>query len=304
MRSGEIFTAKEEKMKKIWLVSNSYLESKKHELLHSDLIKNAKEFDIELIIIESEDYAKIYANPPTNEGKPDLVLFWDKDVKFAKFLELQGIKLINSAKAIDICDDKSKTYLSLVNKGIKMPKTIISPLIYFKVDWQGKKFIKDAINYLNFPMVVKECYGSFGNQVYLVNNEKDLIDLLNSLGTIPFILQEFIESSKGRDIRVFTLGGKVICSIHRESKDGDFRSNLTLGASMQHIDCPESFKEMAEIVSRELGLDYAGLDLMFGKDGEPILCEVNSNAHYINAQNISKIDIGKQYLDYANSKIY
>ncbi len=285
-------------MKKIWLVSNSYLESKKHELLHDDLMKNAKDMGIELIDVKSEDYARIYADPSKHIKDIDAVIYWDKDIKFAEFLERMGLKVINSSRAIDVCDDKSKTYLNLVNKGIKMPKTIISPLIYFKIDWTGRQFIKDAIDYLKFPMVVKECYGSFGNQVYLVNDEKELIAKLNSLGTIPFILQEYVSTSRGKDIRVYTLGGEVICSILRQSDDGDFRSNLTLGGSMQKIDCPDEYKKMAIKVSEILGLDYAGLDIMFGENDEPILCEVNSNAHYINAMSITNINIGRLYLEH------
>ncbi|NCB06113.1 MAG: RimK family alpha-L-glutamate ligase, partial [Clostridia bacterium] len=37
--------------------------------------------------------------------------------------------------------------------------------------------------------------------------------------------------------------------------------------------------EMAVTATRLLGLDFAGVDVLFGKDG-PILCEVNSNAHF------------------------
>ncbi len=65
----------------------------------------------------------------------------------------------------------------------------------------------------------------------------------------------------------------------RQSTDGDFRSNLTLGGSMAPYSPTRAESELAIRATQLLGLDFAGVDVLFGKDG-PLLCEVNSNAHF------------------------
>ena len=41
----------------------------------------------------------------------------------------------------------------------------------------------------------------------------------------------------------------------------------------------ESERALAVRAAETLGLDFAGVDVLFGKDG-PLICEVNSNAHF------------------------
>ena len=68
----------------------------------------------------------------------------------------------------------------------------------------------------------------FGQQVYLIQNENELIELVKKLKHKPFILQEFIENSRGRDIRINVVGDKVIAAMKRTSEH-DFRANMTNG---------------------------------------------------------------------------
>ena len=65
----------------------------------------------------------------------------------------------------------------------------------------------------------------------------------------------------------------------RQSTDGDFRSNLTRGGSMAPYSPTRAEAELAVAATELLGLDFAGVDVLFGRDG-PLLCEVNSNAHF------------------------
>ena len=87
----------------------------------------------------------------------------------------------------------------------------------------------------------------------------------------------------GRDIRLQVVGDKVIAAMLRENKD-DFRANLTNGGSATDYTDKVSaaWKQMALDACRVLNLDFAGVDILFGPDGEPVLCEVNSNAHFKN----------------------
>ena len=91
-----------------------------------------------------------------------------------------------------------------------MPKTIFPPFTYEGIERQNfNAFIKIG-QVLGYPLVVKEAYGSFGQQVYLIEDENELIELIKKLKHKPFILQEFIEKSRGRDIRINVVGDKSL----------------------------------------------------------------------------------------------
>ena len=82
----------------------------------------------------------------------DFAVFLDKDVHLSHMLEKSGIRLFNTAQAIEVCDDKMRTYINLVGKGVKMPLTISSPLMYRQCD---DDFINSVEEKIPYPIVVK-----------------------------------------------------------------------------------------------------------------------------------------------------
>ena len=102
----------------------------------------------------------------------DTVLFWDKDVRLARALQHIGVKVENLPDAIALCDDKSATHLALSAAAVPMPRTLVAPMAYTEVTQEVKTFLERAKQQLGFPMVVKECFGSLGGQVYLAENGK------------------------------------------------------------------------------------------------------------------------------------
>ena len=229
--------------------------------------------------------------------KPDFVLFWDKDIRLASHLESMGMKLYNPSHAIAVSDDKTLTYQTLVGKGINMPKTIIAPMIYegsLASDLNLYNYIQQEIK---FPMIVKEAFGSFGEQVYMVNNTEELLEKVRTIGAKPHLYQEFVHSSFGRDIRLNVVGDRVVaCMLRKSSKD--FRSNISAGGKMESFSPTKEQSELAVKSVKLIGADFAGVDLLFGKDEEPILCEINSNAHMENIYNCTGIDVTDYIIDY------
>ena len=100
-------------------------------------------------------------------------------------------------------------------------------------------------------------------------------------------------------MRLQVVGDKVIAAMLRENKE-DFRANLTNGGSATDHTAAvkDSFKKMAVDACRVLGLDFAGVDILFGEEGEPILCEVNSNAHFKNLYDCTGINAAEEILKY------
>ncbi len=125
-------------------------------------------------------------------GEQDFILFWDKDVRLAKNLEVCGYSVINCSEAIRICDDKSLTHLILADYGIPSIRTIASPMTFGRPYEDAAEGIAEKIG---FPMVVKDCFGSFGEQVRLLNDMDGLLKEMK--GGTPKIFQEFIDCGGG-----------------------------------------------------------------------------------------------------------
>ena len=226
-------------------------------------------------------------------AKYDFVLYLDKDEYVAAMLEKAGMKLFDSAEAIRLCDNKMLTYIALSNAGIKMPKTISAPLNYVGSD--DDSFIKKVAEELPFPFVAKDNYGSLGKEVYLINNYGELVEFEKNHKFGAHLYQELIESSKGHDFRIIVIDGKVVASMKRCNDNGDFRSNVAQGGHGELIDLPASFKEVAEKAAKILKLDYCGVDLLDDENGNPVLCEVNSNAFLQEIEKITEKNIAGVY---------
>ena len=209
----------------------------------------------------------------------DFVLFWDKDVQLALLLEQLGMRLFNRAESILRCDDKALTYLSLREHGIPMPRTVIAPKTFPNIGYTSLDFVEDIATRLGLPLVLKECFGSFGQQVYLLSTLEELKAKVRSLAGTPMLFQQPVAESFGRDVRVNVVGNRVVACMLRKSTDGDFRSNLSRGGAMEPYTPTDAEAALALRAVDLLGLDFAGVDVLFGHDG-PVLCEVNSNAHF------------------------
>ncbi len=273
-----------------WLVVNGFLHSDKFNEIYNWL-KTAFEKKGHIIDV----YTNIELSNITEiTNKPDFVLFWDKDIPLAKRLEKMGLKLFNSALAIENCDNKALTYIEL--KGIvNMPKTIVAPMTYRNIGYNNTDFVKNAIDKLGLPIVIKECYGSFGQQVYLAESYEEAIEIVTNTNE-PLIFQEFIAESKGKDIRINMVGNQAVASMLRYNNN-DFRANITNGGSMKNYTPTEEEIAVAQKVCKALNLDFGGVDILFGKNG-PIVCEVNSNAHFKNIFDCTGVNVADYIGEY------
>lgn len=284
-----------------WLVVNGFLQSNKFSELYAYLKNAATGEGIELSVKTSTQLFSALDEDIFGGEKPDFVLFWDKDYTLAKRLEQEGIAVFNSAEAVRICDDKALTAVALLGK-VRMPKTMIAPKTFEGIGYNDGDFLEAAIEALGFPMVVKEACGSFGKQVYLVNSEAELKALVSGFGYKPFLLQEFVATSKGRDVRINVVGDRVFCAILRENAD-DFRSNITGGGKGTAYAPTKAQEQLAVAACRAIGLDFAGVDVLFGEDDEPILCEVNSNPHFKSTYDCTGLDMSVAIMRYIKEKL-
>lgn len=285
---------------KAWLVVNGFVGSEKFRELYGYLSRSAEKRGITLEIKPHDTLALPLGEKICDSGRPDFVLFWDKDINLARRLESEGLLLFNSSRAIEICDSKALTAATLEGK-VRTPKTVIAPKTFEGVGYNSPKFIENAARVLGLPMIIKEAYGSFGQQVYLARTEEEAKKTIALLGHKEFIMQEFIAESQGRDVRVNVVGGKVVSAMERYNEN-DFRSNISNGGKMRKITITKDIEDAAIKAAEIIGLDFAGVDILFGNDG-PIVCEVNSNPHFKSSLECTGIDMSEKIMDYIVGKL-
>ena len=128
--------------------------------------------------------------------------------------------------------------------------------------------------------VYKTAIGTHGGGTWKV----DLTEPVNpKVGNRQAFLQELIDrdDEAHRDLRIYTVGDEIVGAMYRYAPEGDWRTNVALGGSVQDAsdDLPEEAAETALYAADVLGLDYAGVDLVEGHDGWFVL-EVNPTAGF------------------------
>ena len=214
-----------------------------------------------------------------------------------RHLERLGVILINGSTAIDNVKDKLYTQQILGQSNLPVPKTLLvrHPI---KID-----FVETNIGY---PAIIKTLSGSFGAGVFLCENRKQLQQLLKmaeiTKPSYNIIIQEFIEDSYGKDLRVFVLNGKVIGCMMRQSTDDDFRANITRGGEGIPYQITEEIEFLGGESARLLGLDIAGVDLLFSNGGYKI-CEVNSSPGFEGMDKFTHTNIAEDIVNFVKYKL-
>ncbi len=225
----------------------------------------------------------------TDIGCGDFAVFWDKDTVLCSAVQ-KKMRCFNNARAIEVCDDKVKTYAAL--EGIApLPRSIPSPLMYASVDATDDEYLS-AVASLGFPLVLKERVGSRGEQVHLVTDADTLSALYAKLRHVPHMCEEYVEGGE-HDVRIYVIGGSAAGSVSRDGMG--FRSNVYMGASVKRAAAPAELVSVAEKAAAKLNLDYCAVDFIGKK--RPVLIEVNSNAYFTGAEACG-IDIAGRYADY------
>lgn len=282
-----------------WLTVNNFVNSEKSNILRSMLVNAAEKCGISLTIKRTGELGVPIGG--SFVGLPDFALFWDKDTHLAQRLEDSGLRLFNTARAIELCDNKVLTYMRLAQCGIPFPESYASPKAFSAINTDSSGFVANAAKRLGLPFIIKEAYGSFGQQVHLAHSLDEAYAVIRSLGGREFVMQRFVKESCGRDVRINVVGGRVIASIYRYN-DNDFRSNISNGGKMKEYRVSEAQEKLAVDACRALGLDFGGVDVLF--DGDvPTVCEVNSNPHFKSTYDCTGVDMSLYIMEYIKESL-
>jgi gamma-F420-2:alpha-L-glutamate ligase len=295
-------------MKHVWILHYAAsIDAYENQRLLSCLEKNGmkgrvlepKYFDI----IVSRSSAKSIRYKGEKIELPDLVLsrtgagtnYFTRSVM--RQIEKFGIPVINDADSISRVSDKLLTSQLLVKENLPIPKTILV---------NGDVDIELIEKEIGFPCVVKATSGSKGKTVHLCQTKKDFVSLMSLLSSISLkktmIIQEFVDAQPGTDLRVWVIGGKTVVAMKRMGVEGDFRANISQGGTAELFEITDEVDYLARETARVLGLQIAGVDLLFDKDGYKI-CEANSSPGFEGMDQYCGQDMAQRIVDFIKLKI-
>lgn len=202
-------------------------------------------------------------------------------------LARNGLPVINNPKAIETCLDKYQTLTLLEEKGLPVPKTVVTE----NVEEAMRAFYE-----LGGDVVVKPLFGARGIGITRISDPDIAIRVfrtINLIGEVIYI-QEFI-SHGGRDIRVFVIGGEVVASMYREANS--WKTNIAQGARPKPIKLSETLIDLAIRATEITGCEVAGVDILEGPKGHYIT-EINSQPGWRGLQSITNFNIAEKIVDY------
>ncbi len=205
--------------------------------------------------------------------------------------EMMGVYCLNESVAITRSRDKLRSLQLLARKGIGLPVTGFA---------HSTIYTEDLIEMVGgAPLVVKLLEGTQGIGVVLCETKsaaESVIEAFRGLKT-NILVQEFIKEADGADIRCFVVGDKVVASMKRKGKEGEFRSNLHRGGTAKSVRITPEERSTAVRSSRIMGLNVAGVDILRSNHG-PVVMEVNSSPGLEGIQSVTGKNVADMIVEY------
>jgi len=205
--------------------------------------------------------------------------------------EMMDVFCLNESVAISRSRDKLRSFQLLSKKGIGLP---ITGFAHSPTDSDDLiKMVGGA------PLIVKLLESTQGKGVVLAetdNAARSLIEAFRGLDAY-FLVQEYISEAKGCDLRCFVIGDKVVASMLRQGKEGEFRSNLHRGGKGHAIKITPEERITAVRACQIMGLNVGGVDILRSNHGAVVL-EVNSSPGLEGIENISGVDVAGKIIEF------
>ena len=210
--------------------------------------------------------------------------------------EQMDVFCANSSSGITNSRDKFRCLQILAKHNIGMPRTTFV---------RDRNDVLPAIDRIGgAPVIIKLLEGTQGVGVILadtVNIAAAIIETLQSTKQ-NVLIQKFVAESKGRDIRAFVIGDRVVAAMRRTAQGQEFRSNVHRGGKSEMVILDELYCETAIRAAQIMGLRIAGVDMLEGKNG-PQIMEVNSSPGLQGIEQCTQLDIAGAIIDYVAAQV-
>lgn len=201
-------------------------------------------------------------------------------------LKALGIPSLNEHDGIALSRDKFRSLQSLAAANMPVPRTAMT---------RQDDLIEPCIRSVGGPPVIfKLREGTQGVGVMRADTLDSAKSIIQALWNLQqsVLIQEYIAESRGSDVRVFVVNGKIVGAMQRNSANGEFRSNLHMGGHGEPADLTKEMREIAIRAADHFGLRVAGVDLLMSRRG-PLITEVNPSPGLEGIESVTGLDIAK-----------
>lgn len=209
------------------------------------------------------------------------VSFTDYGINVLQQFICAKVYVSESPEALRLGRDKLKCLQFLLEKGSPFPATGIA--------FANESFAS-IFRLLRAPYVIKLIESTEGTGVFLSHDIKEAENIIKTFGKLgaSFLVQEFVEEAAGVDLRAFVVGDKVSAAMRRESQDGDFRANVSLGGHSRAEQLSEEETRIVLEATRSIGINVAGVDFVRSQAG-PLLLEINVSPDFTGEYGIENV---------------
>jgi ribosomal protein S6--L-glutamate ligase len=210
--------------------------------------------------------------------------------------EQMGVFSVNPSHAISVSRDKLRSIQVLSRHHVGFPRTIFA---------KDKESVIRALDRVGTPAVVKLLEGTQGIGVILAENRKiaeAIMETLQQAAGQNVLLQQFVKESRGQDLRALVVGSKVVAAMRRRAQGDEFRSNVHRGGSTEPVQLDPEYERVALHAAQIMGLRFAGVDMLEGKDG-PMVMEVNSSPGLEGIEAATGIDVASEVIQLIEEEV-
>lgn len=240
------------------------------------MIEAARKEEIELILVIADEID--LNNVDVAFDKALFVWNRTRNPKIAKKLESIGIRVFNHSSVNELANNKKETLKFAQLHGIP---TV--PILR-----------EDQIQ--QYPIIIKTIDGHGGNEVALCHSTEELEFYQLKWRGRKLFIQPYIETNS-TDVRIWVVGAKIIGAVKRKGSH-DFRSNYTLGGSIEKYILSNEQRLQVLTLQKALKSDYIGIDFLLLPDGSWLLNEIEDPVGARSFYNLYDEDLPTILMDY------
>jgi ribosomal protein S6--L-glutamate ligase len=210
--------------------------------------------------------------------------------------EQMGVFTLNGSHAVTVARDKLRALQVLSRHSVGFPATTFV---------RSRDDILPAIDRLgDGPVVIKVLEGTQGVGVILADSRRVAQAIVETLQSARqnVLIQRFVAESRGRDVRAFVIGGRVVAAMRRVAQGDEFRSNVHRGGRTEAIQLEPEYERTAIRAAQIMGLRVAGVDMLESKDG-PLVMEINSSPGLQGIESATGVDVAGAIVDHIEEQV-
>lgn len=211
--------------------------------------------------------------------KADAVINRTRNYFLAVQLEMAGLRVYNNARVTLLGARKDLALAHVRRLGCEVMDTKSGNLSGI---WEEK----------DFPVVIKSVDGHGGTEVFMAHNQEEYHARTQCRGWIS----QQTASEKGKDVRVYVLGGNIIAAMLRKSQE-DFRSNFCLGGAAEVYTLSAEETVIVRRIIQSLDMDFCGIDFIFHQ-GRFIFNEIEDVVGARMLYTLTDLDVIDMYVEY------